>query len=154
MTREELQSVAVAAAFNHGLDPALVCSVCAHESSWNAEVVRYEPSFFHRYIESMKGLSDEEKQLRATSIGLFQVMGQVAREQGFDEPSLKGLFNPMVNAVHGCRKLRSCIQRESSDLNAALLRWNGGGNANYPSLVMKHYPDYAYLNAITRKGNP
>lgn len=150
MTREELQAVAVAAALNHGIDPALACSVCAHESLWNPDALRYEPSFFHRYIESMKGLSDEEKQLRATSMGLFQVMGQVAREQGFDEPSLKGLFHPMSNSTHGCRKLRACLQREGGDVNAALLRWNGGGNANYPSLVMNFYPSYAYLNSARR----
>lgn len=159
MTKEGLILVATAAALNAGLDPALVCSVCAHESSWNPDALRYEPAFFKRYVESMAGLSDDEKAFRATSIGLMQVMGQVAREQGYDAPSLGSLTNPLDGLTQGCRKLKKCINLEThehgtymGDMAAALLRYNGGGNANYPSLVLEHYKDYAYLNSIPSSG--
>lgn len=150
MTKEQLQTIAVGAALNAGLDPALVCSVCALESSWNPDAIRYEPAFFHRYISSMKGLSDEEMGFRASSIGLMQVMGQVAREQGFDG-DLKTLFEPLNNVTQGSRKLRRCLEKNGQDVNAALLSYNGGGNANYPQLVLDHYKDYAYLNSATRR---
>lgn len=152
MTQPELQKIAVAAALNQGLDPALVCAVCAHESDgWQQYAVRYEPAFYTRYIESMKGLSQTEKTMRATSFSLMQVMGQVAREQGFDAKYLTELFDPLNAVTHGCRKLKKCLEREKGDVNAALLRYNGSGNPRYPELVMQHYAQYAYLNSATRQ---
>lgn len=157
MKKEDLQKIAVMVALNMGLDPALVCAVCAHESGWNPEAMRYEPAFYHRYIESMEGLSDEEMTLRATSIGLMQVMGQTAREQHFADASLTALWDPLKGITEGCRKLKKCLSLEAhehgtymSDVAAALLRYNGGGNAHYPTLVLEHYKDYAYLNSATR----
>ena len=162
MTKEDLQKIAVAAALNAGIDPALVCAVCATESSWNPDATRYEPAFYKRYIESMTGLSMTEKTDRATSFGLMQIMGQVAREQGFDEPDLRaGLLNPLNAVTQGCRKLKKCLSLEThehgtyaEDVNAGLLRYNGGGDANYPALVMSHYNDYAYLNSIPDREKP
>lgn len=152
MRREDLQTIAVAAALNHGLDPALVCSVIAHESDgWQQYAVRYEPGFYRRYIESMKGLGDTEKTMRATSFGLMQVMGQVAREQGFDGKYLTELLEPLNALTHGCRRLKRALDKNGGDVPAALLDYNGGGNANYPDLVMAHYKDYAYLNSATRR---
>lgn len=152
MNRTELQTVAVSTALNYGLDPALVCSVIAHESDgWNQYAVRYEPGFYDRYISSMKNLSRTEMTMRATSFGLMQVMGQVAREQGFDGEYLTELFEPLNAVMHGCKKLKKCLEQEGGNVPAALLRYNGGGNANYPDLVMAHYKDYAYLNSATRR---
>lgn len=144
MTQQQLENIAVMVALNLGLDPSLVCAVCARESSWNPDATRYEAGFYSRYISSMKGLSDEEKTLRATSFGLMQIMGQTAREQGFDG-NLETLFEPVNSLTQGCKKLRSCLARESNDVQAALLRYNGGGATDYPALVMKHYADYAKL---------
>lgn len=150
MTKDELQTIVVAAALNVGIDPALACAVVSHESTWDPWAVRYEPGFYRRYIESMKGLSETEKTLRATSFGLFQVMGQVAREQSFDGKYLTELCDP-INAVQGCRKLKRCLENNGNDVTAALLAYNGGGNEKYPELVMGHYKDYAHLNSATRR---
>lgn len=154
MRKEDLQRIAVAAALNAGLDPALVCAVCALESNWDQDAYRYEPAFFHRYISAMKGLTELEMADRAKSWGLMQVMGQVAREMGFDNPDLSTLREPLNAVTYGCRKLKRCMDRHSDDVTAALLAYNGGGNANYPSLVMGHYQSYAYLNAATRGATP
>jgi soluble lytic murein transglycosylase-like protein len=146
MNKEDLQKIAVAAALNAGLDPALVCSICAHESEgWKQYAVRYEPAFYTRYISSMKGLTPTEMQLRATSFGLMQIMGQTAREQGFDGEFLTELFDPLNAVTQGCRKLKHCLELHNNDTTAALLSYNGGSNANYPQLVMIHYSDYAHL---------
>ncbi len=150
MTKDELQKVVVAAAVNVDIDPALACAVVSHESSWNPWAVRYEPGFYRRYIQSMQGLSETEKTMRATSFGLFQIMGQVAREQGFDGKYLTELCDP-INAVQGCRKLKRCLELENQSVSAALLRYNGGGDANYPTVVLEFYKDYAYLNSATRR---
>lgn len=144
MTQTELQAIAVGAALNAGLDPALVCAVCARESSWNPDATRYEAGFFSRYIESMKGLSEEEKTNRATSYGLMQIMGQTAREQGFDGP-LESLKEPLNAVTQGCRKLKHCLALSGGNVEGALLHYNGGGEPKYPQLVMIHYSDYAHL---------
>jgi len=148
VTRDELEKAAIATALNQGLDPALVCAVCAHESDgWQQFAVRYEPGFYSRYIESMTGLSQTEKTMRATSFGLMQIMGQTAREFGFDGKFLTELLEPLNAVIYGCRKLKRCLDKNNGDVPAALLQYNGGGNANYPDLVMAHYKDYAYLNS-------
>ena len=156
-------------AAQHGLDPDLVCAVVEQESAWNEWEFRYEPAFYATYIAPMlKGASpagpikvfdpscsiETEAAARAFSWGLMQILGQVAREQGFDEPDLRaGLLNPLNAVTQGCRKLKKCLSLEThehgtyaEDVNAGLLRYNGGGDANYPALVMSHYGDYAYLN--------
>ena len=151
MTKTELQVLAAAIADEYGLDCALVCAVCHHESeNWNQWAVRYEPAFYTRYIESMKNLTQTEKTMRATSFGLMQVMGQVAREQGFDAKYLTELLDPSKAITQGCKRLKKALDRENGNVPAALLNYNGGGNANYPDLVMKHYGDYTYLNKEER----
>jgi len=154
--KEDLQNIAVTVAHEMGLDAALVCAVIANESSWDPHPEpRYEPKFFNRYISTMTGLSDEEKRFRATSFGLMQVMGQLAREYGFTGTQAE-LEEPLNNIKLGCRKLQKCISREThehgtyaGDVAAALLRYNGGGDAHYPDRVMEYYQDYAHLNSAT-----
>jgi len=149
MTTDELQLLAIQAAVTAGLDPALICAICANESGFEQYAVRYEPAFYVRYIENMVGLSATEKTMRATSFGLMQIMGQVAREQGFDGKYLTELFDPETNLYRGCKKFKSCLDRENGDVNAALLRYNGGGNPGYPALVLAHYSTYEHFKTET-----
>ena len=174
MTQPELQTIAVAAAINHGLDPALVCSVCRHESSWDPYAWNPEPDY--RYLWDVKlkrpfrkltpwerssetppedfhaliGDRDQEWWGQQISWGLMQVMGGVAREQGFSGRYLTQLCEPLDNVIQGCKRLRRALGKNGGVVHAALLDYNGGGNANYPDLVMGHFNDYAYLNSATR----
>lgn len=142
-SREELIALAHQAAEGHGLDPALVKAVCHHESgNWQQWAVRYEPGFYNRYIMSMSGLSQTEKTMRATSFGLMQVMGQVAREFGFDEPYLTALLDPIQGLEYGCKKLAKALKKHNGSVREALLEFNGGGNPSYPDLVLEHIEEY------------
>src|SRR6266550_1899123 len=90
----------------HGLEPALVCAVIEQESAWNSWAVRCEPGFLSRYVAPLYTagkLSATEAYSRSMSWGLMQVMGQVARESGFAEPSLAELCDPPVGLEWGCR---------------------------------------------------
>jgi len=136
---ESLIEQAKAKAKLYGLDPALVCAVCEQESGWDCWAMRYEPLFFVRYVSKLPGLSDTERQARATSWGLMQVMGEVARELGFSHKFLAMLCDPDIGLTVGCNKLSKCLAAEGGDEAKALLRWNGGGNPEYP------------LQAIARK---
>jgi soluble lytic murein transglycosylase-like protein len=143
MNIPDLQQIAVTIAHKFELDPALVQSICHHESDgWKPWAVRYEPAFYRRYIESMKGLTSTEMHGRAHSYGLMQVMGQVARELGFDGEFLTELCDPAVSVTYGCRKLLQCLKRKDGDIEAALLDYNGGADPHYPKKVLQYYPKY------------
>ncbi len=143
MSHEELIQLARSIAATFNLDPALVCAMCEHESAgWNVWAIRYEPAFFRKYIEPMN-LSETEKHARSFSYGLMQVMGQVAREYGFDGKYLTELCDPTINIDYGCRKLARCMKLTKGDVREALLKYNGGGNPKYPDLVLHYYSKYA-----------
>ena len=79
------------------LDPALVCAVVEQESAWNPWAMRYEPLFFSKYVAGLytnNKISATEAYARGFSWGLMQVMGQVAREAGFDSLFLAALCDP------------------------------------------------------------
>ena len=139
MSIDQLRAVARSAAIAAGIDPGLVQAVCQHESSWNPWSVRYEPVFYQTYVSHMK-LPETEKQTRATSWGLMQIMGQVAREKGFDGKYLTELLDPLTGVTYGCKKLKECLDKERGDVRSALLRWNGGGNSAYPDYVIPLIP--------------
>ena len=152
--QERLVMLARAAAFRHKLDPALVCAIAHHESAgWQTWASRYEPAFYKRYIENLQPpafkrfgrfISEEtERKDRATSFGLMQVMGQVARERGFTGEWLTELMDPQVGLEYGCRQLARKLANANNDRDKALLAYNGGANPQYPRLVMEHYPKYA-----------
>ena len=143
MTQPELEQIARQIAKYEGVDPALVCAVCHHESgNWQRWAFRYEPGFYRRYIEKMTGLSDTEKTGRATSWGLMQVMGQTAREFGFSETYLTALLDPAVGILFGCKKLKRCLDDANGNIRDALLKYNGGANLAYPDAVLHHYQKY------------
>ena len=121
-------------ATEQGVDPALGCAVAEHESSWNPWAVRYEPAFYMRYIEEMR-LPPTEAQGRAFSYGLMQIMGQTARELGFAGKYLSELFDPEQGILYGMKKLSLCVNKTST-VRDALLRYNGGGNSDYPDMVI------------------
>jgi soluble lytic murein transglycosylase-like protein len=83
-----------------------------------------------------------ERRWRATSFGLMQVMGQVARERGFTGEWLTELTNPEVGIEYGCRELKRRLDLAHGDVHSGLLGYNGGGDPAYPSKVLKHYNDY------------
>jgi soluble lytic murein transglycosylase-like protein len=142
----EIIELARRIAFAHGLDPALVCAVIEQESAWNPWAVRYEPGFLSRYVAPLYTagkLSATEAYTRAMSWGLMQVMGQVAREAGFEEASLAELCDPFVGVDWGCRLLAARLARAKGDVATALLAWNGGANPDYPAEVLARTRNYS-----------
>jgi soluble lytic murein transglycosylase-like protein len=72
----------------------------------------------------------------------MQVMGQVARENGFTGPYLTRLCNPEVGLDVGCKVLRRKIDASGGDLQKGLLRYNGGGNPDYADEVRARITKY------------
>lgn len=141
----QLVSLARKAAAAQSLDPALVCAIVEQESSWNPWAMRYEPAFFAKYVANLytnNKITASEAYARGFSWGLMQVMGQVAREVGFDGPFLSQLCEPETGLAVGCKLLRKKLDALDGDVTRGLLAWNGGANPAYPSQVLARRPHY------------
>jgi soluble lytic murein transglycosylase-like protein len=141
----QLLVLARKAAAAQSIDPALVCAVVEHESAWNPWAMRYEPLFFAKYVASLytnNKISASEAYARGFSWGLMQVMGQVARETGFDAHFLSALCDPEQGLALGCKVLRKKIDAMFGDTTRGLLAWNGGGNPAYAAQVLSRKPHY------------
>ena len=146
IVQPELIELARRIAASHGIDPQLVCAVIEQESAWNPWAVRYEPGFLSRYIAPLYTagkFSATEAYTRAMSWGLMQVMGQVARESGFDEASLAELCDPVTGIDFGCKILAKRLARSKGDVSAELQAWNGGADANYSAEVLARTRNYS-----------
>jgi soluble lytic murein transglycosylase-like protein len=129
-------------ATKYGLDFVYVAAVCEQESGWNPWAVRFEPDFYTRYISGMNLPDATERQMRATSFGLMQIMGQTAREHGFDGKFLTQLCDPDIGVDVGCRKLSACFRSYGEHPEVALLSYNGGGNPEYGKQVLARVSAY------------
>lgn len=141
----QLEALARKAATAQALDPALVCAIVEQESAWNTWAIRFEPAFFSKYVASLytnNKVTATEAYARGFSWGLMQVMGQVARETGFDAPFLAALCDPEQGLAIGCKVLRKKFDAMAGDTTRGLLAWNGGGNPAYPSQVLARRPQY------------
>jgi soluble lytic murein transglycosylase-like protein len=141
----QLLALARKAAAAQSLDPALVAAVVEQESAWNPWAMRYEPAFFTKYVASLytnNKVSASEAYARGFSWGLMQVMGQVAREAGFEALFLSALCDPEQGLAVGCKVLRKKFDAAAGDTTRALLAWNGGGNALYATQVLSRRAHY------------
>jgi soluble lytic murein transglycosylase-like protein len=137
----DLVSLARLAAAKHSLDPAIVCAIVEQESSWDTHAIRYEPAFRTRYVSPL-GLPATEEVARSISWGLMQVMGQVARENGFSGKSLAELCDPAAGLEIGCTIFVSKLSTAAGDVTHALKRWNGGANSDYAAQVLARVSKY------------
>ena len=130
-----------------GIEPEVFAALIYQESKGKVGAYRFEPAFYERYI--FKQWKDgflgyipkniplyEEAFRRSASYGLCQVMGQTCREMGFDKEDLRLLFDPEVNLEWGA-KLFAYYFEKVGNLHGALLRYNGGGDPDYPNKVQR-----------------
>jgi soluble lytic murein transglycosylase-like protein len=141
----QLVLLARKAAAAQSLDPALVCAVVEQESAWNPWALRFEPAFFTKYVAGLYTnykITASEAYARGFSWGLMQVMGQVARESGFEGPFLSAMCDPEQSLAIGCKVLRRKLDAAGGDCTRALQAWNGGANTAYATQVMARRPKY------------
>ncbi len=103
------------------------------------------PAFFSKYVASLytnNKIAATEAYARGFSWGLMQVMGQVARETGFDVLFLSALCDPEQGLAVGCKVLRKKLDAMAGDTTRALLAWNGGANPAYAAQVLARRARY------------
>ena len=154
MTWQERYGAIIAEkALAHDLDSRLVIAVIEQESGGNPWAMRHEPKFrwfwnvatgtpWHgpavaEAFAHLPGCSREtEFEGQRTSWGMMQVMGAVARERGFKGAFLSELADPATGIEYGCRHLSGLLKRANGDVRHGLLRFNGGGDLDYPNKVL------------------
>ena len=125
MVSKEIRDIILTKANKYNLYPDLVEAHVMTESSGKVDATRYEPAFYKTYIVKLGIKNQTEATGRATSWGLLQIMGQVARELGY-QGSWTGLCDPMVNLEYGCKKLSKCYQRYHPELDKGIAAYNSG----------------------------
>ena len=138
-----LNKTIVETAKRHGLNPVVVMSMCAKESSFDTHAMRFEPGwkwFLNpaKWAKIVSTTKRTEEIGQMISWGLMQVMGTVAREHGFaqDFPRLSRVDQGLL---YGCLHLKKLLLKYP--LPEALAAYNAGiGNRN--SKVGKAYADH------------
>ncbi|MFZ5427054.1 MAG: transglycosylase SLT domain-containing protein [Thermodesulfobacteriota bacterium] len=140
------------AAKANGLPANIVSAIVQTESSGNTWATRYEPGFYERYVRTndvrVFGPVSivTEKNARATSWGLMQIMGETARCLGFNAPFLAALCDPMVGLEWGCKYLMRLKARYFDTYG-----WPGvvaAYNAGSPRTAGGKFVNQAYVDKI------
>lgn len=138
MKTPELLALARQKAIAWQIQPDIVFALIDRESEWDTYDIRFEPKFLSKYIApqyTAGKLSATEAYGRSFSWGLMQIMGETAREIGYEGP-LAALTDPATGIEWGCRRLNGLLSRAKGDINAALQHYNGGANPNYATEVI------------------
>lgn len=152
----EVQRIINEKAATYGIPAWLIAAVIETESGGDPWAMRFEPEFLKRYVPQTTsqrfGASMEtERVMRATSFGLMQIMGQVAREFGCTFPFLSELCLPENGIEFGCRKLKSL-----RDLHFEKLGWPGvvaAYNAGSPRTGADgKFVNQAYVDKVLNTG--
>jgi hypothetical protein len=86
----------------------------------------------------LAGSREQEFWAQQASWGVLQVMGAVAREEGFAGPYLAELTDPAACLTVGCRHLRGLVLWADGDLAQAAAGYNAG-RGNWSSDAGLHY---------------
>ena len=126
---EDIAASVSRAANKYGFSYKLITAVVVVESGGNTFANRYEPNWrwFLRpsYWAWRLSITDKTELMnQATSFGLMQVMGAVAREHGFEGDLLR-LTIPEVGLDYGCRHLKKMYDRYKT-IDCALAAYNAG----------------------------
>ena len=112
------------------ITPELVFAICITESSLNPWATRYEPNWRWgatplKFSKKLGITEDTERVQQATSWGLMQVMGTVARELGFLK-ELPRLCDPVLSLTYGIKKLKTIEKRYPNHLDEIIAAYNAG----------------------------
>jgi soluble lytic murein transglycosylase-like protein len=135
------------------LPAKLIHAIIQVESSGNPWAIRFEPAFKKLYLDGRAWKvfgpisHDTELVARATSFGLMQVMGQVARERGFEGVFLTELCKPMTGIEYGCRQLKHLEQRflDTHGWNGVIAAYNAGSPRRD---VSGEFVNQSYVNKV------
>ncbi len=130
------------------VEPELIAAFVSVESAGNTKATRYESHYRYMFQEddfSQRNNTTRDTEIvhQKTSWGLMQVMGGVAREQGFPGP-MTDLCKPAIGLTAGIKHLTKFIDKYD-DLESAISAYNQGGNYKNDEGLFKNQ---AYVDKI------
>lgn len=142
-TKEELITMAKSEAMSQKVDPVLFCALVEQESGWFPYSWRFEPAYYKKYIAKLYPAGQSTESIsRASSWSLTQIMGESARELGYNAASLSSLMDPATNLQYGCMWLAKKLNSAKGDVTKALQSYNGGSNPDYSKQVLSRTGKY------------
>jgi hypothetical protein len=165
------------AAHRHSVPPALLAGVIQEESDFKKYAERTEPAYQRNrkvraaakaWSQAHGGIPTVETELqdRARSMGLAQVMGERAREQGFDSTFLSALFDPDAAIDQGATLLHQLFTKYGRDTLAVISAYNQGNarkvrgtfaNARYVyrvNVAWQHYDRVLHYASNNHESHP
>jgi len=132
----------------YGVPVDLVRAIVQTESSgWTDKRTRYEPGFFKWLVDRIR-LTKAEYTARSTSYGPMQVLGQTARELGYNG-SFADLHTVDTGIKYGCKYLARLMNKYYTKYG-----WPGviaAYNAGSPiKLKSGEFMNQVYVNKVTR----
>jgi len=114
----------------YGVDPQFLYSIVMVESSgrvWVSKVEFHYPYLVTPEIYARKlGISKSTEVInQRTSYGLVQIMGGVAREQGW-ESHLPRIYLPKVNVTLGLRLIKKLMKKYDGNMDKVAAAYNWG----------------------------
>jgi len=141
-------------ASQHEIPWGLVAAICTKESSMDPWAVRYEPSYKY-FVGVQEVLTATERMQQMTSWGLMQVMGGVARENGY-LGWLTKLSTPAVGINYGVLHLRKYFVRYQNWPDA-IAAYNAGSprrlsdgqymNQSYVDKVLRYWKEFEQVDS-------
>ncbi len=133
----------------YNLPKNVLPAIIMKESSWQDNVVRYEPHY--AWVCDVKGFAkwinaseQTEQMLQMTSWGYCQVMGAVAREYNF-QGWLTDLLKPEINIKFGALHLKQYLTRYPAGINDAISSYNQGTPRKDPK---GRYLNQKYVDSV------
>ena len=129
--------------------PELLIALAITESTLDPWALRVERGFWQRYGDGIKRfvLDSPSKvdnrwmrypDIYSASYGICQIMIQTALEAGWKMRRFPTeLCDPETNFELAAKLLNKHLRNNDGDIEKALLRYNGGGDPNYPDRVFK-----------------
>lgn len=136
----------------YNIEPTLIAAIIMQESGGNVAAKRFERAFWEKHLADTPrakligkhpGIGElpsleTERIDRATSFGHMQVLGETARENGYDAQYLSDLGSDIAsNVLLGSAYLARCIERKGGIVRLGVLLYNGGGDVEYPDKVQR-----------------
>lgn len=149
MNEVQLRELATEICWKYQVNHTWIHAIISQESHWDPFAIRYEPSYSYLYSPEkykMNSLSTEI-QMQKTSWGLGQIMGAVAREQGFAS-YLSQLVIPDLNLNHICMTIVK-LRKISPSWDDICAMYNGGPGAIKKDSFGK-YKNQAYVDSVKK----
>lgn len=131
-----------------------ITAIVTVESSFNPWAARFEPAFLAAYVSAAvkhwEPCSNQtERILRATSFGLMQIMGEDAREFGYEDPFLTTLCEPETGLEYGCRQLAKMKTKYLDEFgwDGVIAAYNEGSPRKAADGT---WGDQAYVDAVNK----